>query len=200
MPRIKELDSVRGLAALAIVFFHLWFPQVVVLGLGVNLFFVLSGYLITTIILGHTLNPRFLISFYARRGLRIWPIYYLSLAGLVLLFQLLPLSGDLSEWPSYLTYIQGLSHYWSGREPTFPLAFQHTWSLAIEEQFYLFWPMLIGLVGRRAAGCRRSPGRNGGPGAVVRRLSFHPDHQHRRAGTGRVARLHHRRGRAGRTE
>jgi peptidoglycan/LPS O-acetylase OafA/YrhL len=149
MLRIKELDSVRGIAALAIVLFHLWFPQVVVLGLGVNLFFVLSGYLITTIILGHTLNPRFLVSFYARRGLRIWPIYYLSLAGVVLLSQVLPLSGDLSEWPCYAAYVQGLSHYLSGREPTFPLAFQHTWSLAIEEQFYLFWPALIGLAGRR---------------------------------------------------
>jgi peptidoglycan/LPS O-acetylase OafA/YrhL len=149
MSRIRELDSIRGIAALTIVFFHLWFPRVGALGLGVNLFFVLSGFLITAIILDHAPNPRFLVAFYARRGLRIWPIYYLALAGVVLVYRLPPLSGDLSEWPSYFAYVQCLSHSLAGREPTFPIAFQHTWSLAIEEQFYLFWPALILLIGRR---------------------------------------------------
>ncbi len=51
MQRVKELDSIRGLAAVAIVIYHLWFPAIGVFGLAVDLFFVLSGYLITTIIL-----------------------------------------------------------------------------------------------------------------------------------------------------
>ena len=59
--RVKELDSIRGLAALAIVIYHLWFPAVGVFGLAVDLFFVLSGYLITTIILDNALTEGFLL-------------------------------------------------------------------------------------------------------------------------------------------
>ena len=62
--RVKELDSIRGLAALAIVIYHLWFPAVGIFGLAVDLFFVLSGYLITTIILDNNLTDGFLLSFY----------------------------------------------------------------------------------------------------------------------------------------
>ena len=68
MRRIKELDSIRGLAALSIVFFHLWFQAFSILGTPVDLFFVLSGYLITTIILTNSLNDHFLLSFYARQA------------------------------------------------------------------------------------------------------------------------------------
>ena len=85
MQRVKELDSIRGLAALTIVIYHLWFPAVGVFGLAVDLFFVLSGYLITTIILDNALTEGFLFSFYVRRSLRIWPVYYLTLAAVVLM-------------------------------------------------------------------------------------------------------------------
>ena len=85
MQRVKELDSIRGLAALAIVIYHLWFPAVAAFGLAVDLFFVLSGYLITTIILDNALTEGFLLSFYARRSLRIWPVYYLTLSAVVLI-------------------------------------------------------------------------------------------------------------------
>ena len=63
MQRVKELDSIRGLAALAIVVYHLWFPGSASSGLAVDLFFVLSGYLITTIILdnAHGGIPRHLL-------------------------------------------------------------------------------------------------------------------------------------------
>jgi peptidoglycan/LPS O-acetylase OafA/YrhL len=149
MRRIKELDSIRGLAALAIVVFHLWLRQVGSLGLAVNVFFVLSGYLITSIILNNEPTEHFLITFYIRRCLRIWPIYYLALAVLVLINPWLPTRGNLEDLTYYLTYTQEISHYWSTSEPTFPDAFRHTWSLAIEEQFYLFWPAILLLAGRR---------------------------------------------------
>ena len=149
MQRIKELDSIRGLAALIIVIYHLWFPAVGALGLAVDLFFVLSGYLITVIILDNALTEGFLFSFYARRSLRIWPVYYLTLGAVVLINGFLPTPGNLADLPLYLTYTQEVAHSWMGREPTFPLAFRHTWSLAIEEQFYIFWPVMIWLVGRR---------------------------------------------------
>ncbi|MGC8639133.1 MAG: acyltransferase family protein [Isosphaeraceae bacterium] len=149
MQRIKELDSIRGLAALAIVLFHLRLPSVSVFGFAVDLFFVLSGYLITTIILSNVQTDGFLLSFYARRGLRIWPVYYLALAAVVLINGWLPTPGNLADLPYYLTYTQEAVHSWMGREPTFPVAFRHTWSLAIEEQFYILWPVIIWLAGRR---------------------------------------------------
>ncbi len=119
------------------------------LGQAINLFFVLSGYLITSIILNHELTERFLFAFYARRCLRIWPIYYLTLLLLVVINPLLPTRENLEDLPYYLTYTQEITHYWSGRDPSFPHAFRHTWTLAIEEQFYLLWPALLFLAGRR---------------------------------------------------
>jgi peptidoglycan/LPS O-acetylase OafA/YrhL len=149
MHRIKELDSIRGLAALTIVFFHLWFDRFGILGSAVDLFFVLSGYLITTIILNHAFSDRFLLSFYIRRGLRIWPIYYILLLALVMVYPLLPTTETLAELPYYLTFTQELPRYRPASGPTFPSAFRHTWSLAIEEQFYLIWPPLIWWLGKR---------------------------------------------------
>jgi len=85
MKRIPELDALRGLAAIAIVAFHfgdhtpLHDRLLYVGAISLELFFVLSGYLISTIILEHTGERGFFKTFYIRRGLRIWPIYYLLL-------------------------------------------------------------------------------------------------------------------------
>jgi peptidoglycan/LPS O-acetylase OafA/YrhL len=148
MRRIKELDSIRGLAALCIVFFHLWIQAPGILGTAVDLFFVLSGYLITSIILRNSLNDRFLLSFYLRRGLRIWPIYYLTLLAMVMIYPFLPPCGNLDDWAYYVTFTQEIARYKPVVAPSFPSAFRHTWSLAIEEQFYLVWPPLIWLTGK----------------------------------------------------
>lgn len=145
MKRIPELDSLRGLAALAIVAFHLN-PQAFYPGwTGVDLFFVLSGYLITGIILRYGGTRGFLTNFYMRRGLRIWPIYYLTLGFLVAINRFLPRPESLESVPYYLTYTQNIRLYWKGSSPSMP-AFDHTWTLALEEQFYLLWPALILLV------------------------------------------------------
>jgi peptidoglycan/LPS O-acetylase OafA/YrhL len=149
MRRVTELDSLRGLAALTIIFYHLWFMHVPQLGTAVDLFFVLSGFLITTIILDNAATEGFLVTFYVRRSLRIWPIYYLSLLALVVLNPFLPTPEPMDGLPYYLTYTQMLPLYWSGVEPPFSRAFEHTWTLAIEEQFYLLWPALVCLLGRR---------------------------------------------------
>jgi peptidoglycan/LPS O-acetylase OafA/YrhL len=149
MRRVPELDAVRGLAALAIVVYHFalsWFP---VGWAAVDLFFVLSGYLITAIILEHQESPRFLGRFYLRRGLRIWPIYYLSLLLLLVLGPFLPRPTDWGRLAAYLTYTQNVERYWSATPREFSWYFNHTWTLAIEEQFYLFWPVLVLLAGRR---------------------------------------------------
>ena len=112
MQRVRELDSIRGLAALAIVIYHLWLPTVGLLSLAVDMFFVLSGYLITTIILDNSLTEGFLFAFYVRRSLRIWPVCYLALAALVLINGFLPALGTLGDLPFYFTYTQEVAHSW----------------------------------------------------------------------------------------
>jgi peptidoglycan/LPS O-acetylase OafA/YrhL len=149
--RFLELDGLRGLAALAVVGYHLkreWFPYG---WAAVDLFFVLSGFLITSIILRDGHHPGFLRRFYLRRGLRIWPIYYLTILALILAnaLRLLPVRCHWAGlWP-YLTYTQNLPDYWGGRSPVLHPWLRHTWTLAIEEQFYLLWPALVLLAGRR---------------------------------------------------
>jgi len=150
--RIGELDGVRGLAALAIVLFHAqpdWLP----LGwAAVDLFFVLSGFLITSIVLKHGHSPGFLRQFYLRRGLRIWPIYYLTLLCFIVFRHHLPVRCEWSGLWYYVTYTQDIPLYWSSQAPRFHGFLNHTWTLAIEEQFYLIWPMVV-----RICGVRRVP-------------------------------------------
>ncbi len=149
MQRVKELDAIRGIAALMIVVCHLSWGGFGTLGSAVNLFFVLSGFLITSIILAHRPTGRFLFAFYVRRGLRIWPIYYLSLLFLVIINPWTSEPGNVNELPSYATFTQLVYTYWSDTPTTFIHAFRHTWSLAVEEQFYLLWPALLCVVGRK---------------------------------------------------
>jgi peptidoglycan/LPS O-acetylase OafA/YrhL len=149
MPRVPELDAVRGLASLMILVYHFYARRLPFGWAAVDLFFVLSGYLITTIILVNRDSPRFLLHFYIRRGLRIWPIYYLSLLLLLVIGPFLPRPSRLAGLPYYLTYTQYVEHYWSATATEFSWYFKHTWTLAIEEQFYLLWPAAVLLVGRR---------------------------------------------------
>ncbi len=113
-----------------------------------DLFFVLSGYLITAIVLDHGDSPRFLGVFYVRRGLRIWPIYYLVLGVLVAINGRIPRPEPLGSVPYYLTYTQNLPRMWRYDVPKEMVAFDHSWTLALEEQFYLIWPALILLAAR----------------------------------------------------
>lgn len=158
MRRVSELDGLRGLAALAVVVYHFASHVFPWGNLGVNLFFVLSGYLITAIVLEDGASPGFLPKFYARRSLRIWPPYYLTIALLVV-FGLGPATG----LGYYLSYTQGAPLYFGARVrlpvlvPDWP-QFNHSWTLAVEEQFYLVWPALLLAVGGRrvpalALGC-----------------------------------------------
>jgi peptidoglycan/LPS O-acetylase OafA/YrhL len=145
MRRTAELDGLRGVAAVLIVTYHVFKDQLHGFWAAVDVFFVLSGYLITTIVLRHGHSWRFVLAFYARRGLRIWPIYYLLILVLALVFGQ---RGDPGALPYYLSYTQGIPLYWSG-VPPYWLVMGHTWTLALEEQFYLIWPLLILTSGRR---------------------------------------------------
>ncbi len=120
--------------------------------MGVDLFFVLSGFLISGILLDTKESPNYFKNFYARRVLRIWPLYYCLLA---FMFVVLPhvsasegvtIFAKSSPWWAYPFFLQNfllpLSTDASG-----PLGV--TWSLAIEEQFYLVWPIIIRFLSRR---------------------------------------------------
>ena len=140
------LDGIRALAVGLVLYQH-WIdhPWIdrhlpVSTGLvGVKLFFVLSGLLITRILLvtrfeeSSTLAAG-LRSFYLRRALRIFPLYYMVL--LVLALTSAPFRG---LWPWYVTYLQNLRMVRAGHF----LFASHLWTLAIEEQFYLVWPLLL---------------------------------------------------------
>jgi peptidoglycan/LPS O-acetylase OafA/YrhL len=146
--RVAELDSLRGIAALTVLVYHVNEARLPFGWAAVDLFFVLSGYLITGIILRSGGVPGFLRTFYIRRGLRTWPIYYLTLFVLVALSPLFPRAFPWSRLPDLLTYTQGLSWFWSGSASSSRPYLAHLWSLAVEEQFYLVWPALVLLIGR----------------------------------------------------
>lgn len=119
---------------------------------GVDLFFVLSGFLITRI-LYHTKNSgRYFRTFYARRVLRIFPLYYgflfLLLVGVPVIVEVGPAFRSLlDEQLWYWTYLVNLKIGIEGG-PEY-IAIGHFWTLAIEEQFYLMWPVIVFLLGRR---------------------------------------------------
>lgn len=157
MRRVPELDSLRALAMAVVVWLHaatLAGPlQVAPLmrwgWTAVDLFFVISGYLITTILLRGRPTAGFLANFHARRSLRIWPIYYLALAAFLAANLLLSHPFPTDGLPYYLTYTQNVPLTWGGVVPPFCKAFAHCWSLAVEEQFYLIWPAAVLIGGRK---------------------------------------------------
>jgi hypothetical protein len=114
---------------------------------GVNLFFVLSGFLITSILLEARGKPRYFRNFYARRALRIWPVYVLVLVVCYLnapWFVGLPVFEAISTapWWVYILFLQNLFHL------ALPPSIGPTWSLAIEEQYYFLWAPVVRLLAR----------------------------------------------------
>ncbi|HXR96915.1 MAG TPA: acyltransferase [Terriglobales bacterium] len=138
---IPALDGLRGMAILLVLLFHCR-PRLVSLHLagiaawgwtGVNLFFVLSGFLITGIILDGRPRPAFFKNFYARRGLRILPVYALVVPVNYFIYgRANTWSEPGTFWPYFVFFAQNLVHGLTG-------TIDPTWSLAIEEQFYLVW-------------------------------------------------------------
>ena len=152
MKRVPQLDSIRGLAVLVVLLHNTdegrytgfiahngW--------MGVDLFFVLSGFLITGILLDTKNTDGYFRNFYARRCLRIWPLYY---CALLFMFVVVPFLRPSEAhrifeprsmpWWSYFVYLQNFL------VPVVTSAtglLGVTWSLAVEEQFYLVWPLVV---------------------------------------------------------
>lgn len=147
---IPELDGLRGLAIL-MVMIHRVYPRAgdtpwpIEAGwAGVDLFFVISGFLIAGILLDTRDDPDYFRNFYARRVLRIFPLFYLLVGGMLLAFPLADHDGFLEQAGSPLWYLLQLGNIPEGvlgLSPPYWLA--PVWSLAIEEQFYLTFPLLV---------------------------------------------------------
>ncbi len=164
---VPELDGIRGLAVLGVMLFHqtvmnpaTGFDREFVrlskyLNCGVDLFFVLSGFLITGILYDSRESPHYYRNFYARRSLRIIPLYF---AVLFLAFVVVPQfhHPKLEKWE----HVRGLGQIWywlflsNWSIALGKTGFQHgmidlSWTLSIEEQFYLTWPLVVRSFSRR---------------------------------------------------
>jgi len=167
MQRVRQLDAIRCVAVLVVLLHNTDVYPSLHLGLianngwmGVDLFFVLSGFLITGILIDTKKSKGYFKNFYIRRCLRIWPLYY---SALLFMFVVVPILH-----PSEVQTVFGArsSPWWA-----FPLFLQNflvqvptkaasllgvTWSLAVEEQFYLVWPLVVRFC----------------PGAQLRKIAF----------------------------
>jgi len=152
--KIPQLDAVRGVAVLLVLVHNIdRYPELHLRlisengWMGVDLFFVLSGLLITGILLDTKQSDGYFRNFYARRCLRIWPLYY---SVLLFMFVIVPLvrpseahavfAARSSPWWAYPIFLQNFLV----PVPTMATgALGVTWSLAVEEQFYLIWPLVV---------------------------------------------------------
>ncbi|HWY57016.1 MAG TPA: acyltransferase [Terriglobales bacterium] len=163
-PAMPELDTLRGLAILLVLFFHgfgfqfatahlprlahLFVAATMPGWIGVNLFFVLSGFLITGILLDSKSSPHYYRRFYARRALRILPAYY----AFLLFLSIAPKTGWLDHrqvsWQFIglsFVYLSNVTHFFG-----VPMQYGALWSLAVEEHFYLAWPIVVRSLSRKA--------------------------------------------------
>jgi peptidoglycan/LPS O-acetylase OafA/YrhL len=146
-----QIDALRAIAVLAVLYNHFWREESQLGHLGVRLFFVISGFLITGILLalkggverGERARSKNIGYFYARRALRILPIYYLAIAAAYLLNLANIRSTILWHVLQASNLLFALSQSWR------PWVAAHLWSLNVEEQFYLAWPIIVFFTPRR---------------------------------------------------
>ncbi|MEO8501539.1 MAG: acyltransferase [Vicinamibacteria bacterium] len=171
-PRVLELDGLRGLAIALVLIWHylanllpagslsqrssdrwLWFCWI-----GVDLFFVLSGFLIAGILMDNDKSRRYYSTFFRRRFCRILPVYYLTLGLYAIGSSRLRLPAPAATWlwgnhPSLGPYLLFLQNWTMAFEGGFgPTAISATWSLAVEEQFYVLLPLAVRFLSRRTLG------------------------------------------------
>lgn len=154
---LPALDGVRGLAILLVLAHNLqlmesaqdlighWVQMALDVGwIGVQLFFVLSGFLITQGLIANRAAPDYYRTFYMRRVLRIFPLYYAVLIFTFGVLALLDLQSArvVADAPHQIWYWLYLSN-WTGPAGLGGTALPHFWSLAVEEQFYLVWPLVV---------------------------------------------------------
>jgi peptidoglycan/LPS O-acetylase OafA/YrhL len=166
---LPVLDGVRGLAVMMVLIFHFVGQMLPTNGieravvavtkhglLGVDLFFVLSGFLITGLLYEARDKPHYLRNFYVRRLLRIFPLYYGVLALVFFAAPLIPLlqgtTLDYLRERQAWAWLYGVNIYLAAHDEWSFSYLNHFWSLCVEEHFYLFWPFVVLLVARRPRG------------------------------------------------
>jgi len=153
-PYLPGLDGLRALAVIGVVLYHAdhsWLPGGF---LGVEVFFVISGYLITLLLLGeHERDGRVrLRSFWMRRARRLLPALFVMLGALAVFmafFDRRPMGQTRGDLVAGLVYASNWFQIWVGEGYTAVESFaplRHLWSLAVEEQFYLFWPVVMAVL------------------------------------------------------
>ncbi len=158
-----DIDGLRTVSALSFIFYHYGLGRFTGGFVGVDVFFVISGYLITSIIYREMEQDRFsILAFYDRRFRRILPATLLAIigTGIVGYFVLLPKDfagfGESAVYASFgfanFFFLWNTGGYFDSAADLMPLL--HTWSLAVEEQFYFVWPLLLLLVFRFSSGSR----------------------------------------------
>jgi peptidoglycan/LPS O-acetylase OafA/YrhL len=152
-----DIDGLRAIAVLSVIGFHA-FPSAVVGGfIGVDIFFVISGFLISSIILGGLEKGNFsFLEFYARRVKRIFPALLVVLVAVYTLGWVVLFAGEFRQLGKHIVggagfvsnlMLWGESGYFDKAANAKPLL--HLWSLGIEEQFYIFWPLLLWFASKR---------------------------------------------------
>lgn len=146
---IPELDGLRGISIIGVMFFHAHVPYCGGTYIGVDIFFVLSGFLITRILIQEFEKTGFICfkNFYARRILRLGPaLIVLLLLFCLVSYILLPRDKAISNFINAsisLTYLTNWARAFSVHPPDY---LSHTWSLSIEEQFYIIWPSVLAVL------------------------------------------------------
>jgi len=172
-PYRKEIDGLRAIAVLSVVFYHA-FPNSFAGGfIGVDVFFVISGFLISSIVFSNLEQGRFsILSFYDKRIRRIFPALVLVMLASFVFGWFTLLQDEFSKLGEHLVAgaafvsnfaLRRESGYFDSSAELKPML--HLWSLAIEEQFYIFWPLLLALVWKYKLGFLRVT-------AVIAALSF----------------------------
>jgi peptidoglycan/LPS O-acetylase OafA/YrhL len=162
-----DIEGLRGIAILLVVAYHVGLPGITGGYIGVDVFFVLSGYLITNLLAQEVLSTGRLdfMQFYARRGRRLLPAAVVVLAATMIagwtilspteIHDLTTSVTSASAYVSNALFAYRATNYLADDARGNPVL--HTWSLAVEEQFYLFWPLLVTLALRPRRGAREVP-------------------------------------------
>ncbi|GAB4016674.1 hypothetical protein GCM10028808_45880 [Spirosoma migulaei] len=165
MNRIRSLDGLRAISIIMVLLVHakhtmppklannLLFKYVIHSDLGVHIFFVISGYLITKLLLQERekTNDINIKNFYIRRSLRIFPVFYTYIFIIIILKQFFLAPGVLTYTTIAFAslYLWNYMHLLTVPQPNPSLFFGHFWTLAMEEQFYLLWPIAFKRIPRK---------------------------------------------------
>jgi peptidoglycan/LPS O-acetylase OafA/YrhL len=141
MQHISALDGVRAIAVGLVMLFH--FGYLAIGWVGVQVFFVLSGYLITSILLQTKNKPftDYIVAFYWNRALRILPLLFAFISISAVAYAFFGVPGTFkADWPWLITFSANFARM---RPEDLGFPFVHIWSLAVEQQFYLVWPLVV---------------------------------------------------------